>query len=287
MLNKQSIQKYIHPLTPLKTSLTSAGKLREEIKCVLFDIYGTLFISGSGDIGLTKPDSPQLAQLQKLLAEYRIYKTPRTILEEFYGAVNARHADLRSRGIDFPEVKIDQIWCQVLQNEDQTAIRQFAAEFEYITNPVYPMPHLLDLLTACREQGLLIGIISNAQFYTPCLFEFFFDSGPEGLGFSPDLIFYSYRFEVAKPSAALFEMAAEKLKAKKIKPAWVLYTGNDMLNDIYPAKLTGFQTALFAGDRRSLRLRPDDPRCRNLKADLVVKDLGQLIRHIEQGLGKK
>lgn len=280
MVNKESIQKYLHPLAPLKTSLTPAGKLREEIKCVLFDIYGTLFISGSGDIDRTEPDSPQLAQLKELLAEYRIHKTPRTILEELNGAVNARHAALRQRGVDFPEVNIDQIWRQVLQNEDQTAVRQFAAEFEFITNPAFPMPHLVDLLTACREQGLLMGIISNAQFYTPCLFEFFFDSGPEGLGFSPDLIFYSYRFAVAKPSVALFETAAARLKAKKIKPAWVLYIGNDMLNDIYPAKLTGFQTALFAGDRRSLRLRADDPRCRDLTADLVVTDLGQLIQFI-------
>lgn len=281
MLNKQSIQKYLHPLTPLKTSLAPAGKLREEIKCVLFDIYGTLFISGSGDIGLTKPDALQLAQIKELLAEFRIDRTPRAILKEFYSAVDARHAVLRSRGIDFPEVKTDQIWRQVLQNEDQAAVRQFAAEFEYITNPAYPMPHLLELLKACREQGLWMGIISNAQFYTPCLFEFFFNSGPEDLGFSPDLIFYSYRFEAAKPSAALFEMAAKNLKAKKIEPAWVLYIGNDMLNDIYPARLAGFQTALFAGDRRSLRLRADDPRCRDLTADLVVTDLRQLIRHIE------
>jgi len=287
MLNKKSIQKHIRPLTPLKTSLTPAGKLKEEIKCVLFDIYGTLFISGSGDIGLTKQKSPQLAQIKELLAKYRIHMPPHTVLEEFYGAINARHAALRNQGIDFPEVKIDRIWRQVLQNVDQTASRQFAAEFEFITNPAYPMPHLFDLLTACRDRGLLMGIISNAQFYTPSLFEWFFDSNPEGLGFSPDLVFYSYRFEVAKPSAALFEMAAEKLKAKKVKPTAVLYTGNDMLNDIYPAKLTGFQTALFAGDRRSLRLRTDDPRCCNLTADLVVTDLGQLIRHIEEAVWKK
>ena len=280
MLNKKSIQKHIRPLTPLKTSLVPAGKLREEIKCVLFDIYGTLFISGSGDIGLTQQTSPQLAQIKELLAKYRIHKPPQTVLEEFYSAIKSRHAALRNQGIDFPEVKIDRIWRQVLQKVDKTASRQFAAEFEFITNPAYPMPHLFDLLTACRERGLLMGIISNAQFYTPCLFEWFFNSNPEGLGFSPDLVFYSYRFEVAKPSAALFEVAAEMLKAKKVKPAAVLYTGNDMLNDIYPAKLTGFQTALFAGDRRSLRLRTDDPRCCNLTADLVVTDLIQLVDHI-------
>ena len=50
-----------------------------------------------------------------------------------------------------------------------------------------------------------------------------------------------------------------------------------MLNDIFPAQKVGFKTALFAGDQRSLRLRADDPRCRELTPDLVVTDLGQLI----------
>ena len=48
-----------------------------------------------------------------------------------------------------------------------------------------------------------------------------------------------------------------------------------MLNDILPARSAGFQTALFAGDRRSLRLRRDDPRCTNLKPDMILTDLFQ------------
>ena len=53
-----------------------------------------------------------------------------------------------------------------------------------------------------------------------------------------------------------------------------------MRNDIYPAHAIGFQTALFAGDRRSLRLRADDARCADLKPDLVLTDLEQLIQYI-------
>ena len=71
-------------------------------------------------------------------------------------------------------------------------------------------------------------------------------------------------------------MADEKLGSKGIQPASVLFVGNDMLNDIYPAHAIGFQTALFAGDRRSLRLRTDDPRCAALRPELVLTDLGQL-----------
>jgi putative hydrolase of the HAD superfamily len=199
------------------------------------------------------------------------------LLDEFHGAIEIRHAELRNKGIDFPEVRIDRIWQQVLSIDDQETAIRFALEFEWISNPAYPMPHLADLLAACRNMETLMGIISNAQFYTPWLFSWFLNEDPPALGFAPDLIFYSYRYETAKPSVTLFEMAVARLADRRIPPNAVLYLGNDMLNDIYPARNAGFQTALFAGDQRSLRLRTEDPRCRGLKPDLVVTDLGQLI----------
>jgi putative hydrolase of the HAD superfamily len=280
MIEKKSVQKYIHHLTPLPTSLEPGGALTEKIKCVLFDIYGTLFISGSGDISLAGKKSPEIEEINQLLTKYTIRKAPQTLLNEFYRAIKTRHEELRNRGVDFPEVNIDRIWMKVLQKDDTDIVRQFAVEFELIVNSVYPMPNLEKMLSACRHQNILMGVISNAQFYTPYLFKWFLNSDLNDLGFDPDLIFYSYRFEVAKPSPVLFRLAAEKLEAKGIPPSCVLYLGNDMLNDIYPAKGIGFQTALFAGDKRSLRLRSDDPRCKNLSADLVITDLSQLIRWV-------
>ena len=53
-----------------------------------------------------------------------------------------------------------------------------------------------------------------------------------------------------------------------------------MLNDISAASRAGFKTALFAGDRRSLRLREGDPRVRGIMPDRVARrleDLGRLI----------
>lgn len=274
-------QKYIRPLTPLPSALTPTGRLRENIRCVLFDIYGTLFISGSGDIGSAAQDSARLQGIDALLAKYGIHKNARVLLDEFHGAIQSRHAELKNKGIDFPEVRIDKIWQQVLQIREQETVRQFALEFELMSNPAYPMPNLANLLSACRRGKISMGIISNAQFYTPCLFRWFLNAGPEELGFNADLIFYSYRYEMAKPSPLLFEMAAATLTGTGIQPSAVLYLGNDMLNDIYPACNAGFQTALFAGDQRSLRLRRDDPRCKNLAPDLVVTDLSQLIQHLE------
>lgn len=279
-MNRQSVQKYIHALAPQPTSLKPRGRLREAIKCLLVDVYGTLFISGSGDIGPGELPLPKMGELQALLSQFGIAVPPRALLKELRHAIEARHAQLQRRGVDFPEVKIDRIWMQVLQNNDKNFVRRFALEFELIVNPVYPMPNLAAMLAACREQKIRLGIISNAQFYTPCLFQWFLKATPAALGFDPELAYYSYRFGIAKPSPRLFAMAAEKLAQKGIRPSSALYLGNDLGNDIYPAHITGFQTALFAGDRRSLRLRSNDPRCKNLKPELVITDLGQLADHI-------
>ncbi|MBU4259621.1 MAG: HAD family hydrolase [Proteobacteria bacterium] len=282
MLNKNLISNYITPLNPAPTSLKKSGKLDGTIKCILFDIYGTLFISGSGDIGIAEKESHNIRRLEQLLLKYGIKRKPHTILDDLFSAIKKKHDEMRGKGIDFPEVEIDSIWSGVLGNNNLDVIRSFAVEFEMLVNPVYPMPHARELLSECKNSKLLMGIISNAQFYTPYLFKWLLGSDMSGLGFHHDLIIFSYKFGYAKPSTFLFQHAAERLKNMNIKENSVLYIGNDMLKDIYPAKKTGFKTALFAGDSRSLRLREDDPKCKNLSADIILTDLTQLFDFVNE-----
>lgn len=275
------ISKYIRPIYPLPSSLDQKGKVEGKIKAILFDLYGTLFISRSGDISIAKKESPQTEKLDKLLYNFGIKKEPQTVLKQFFTAIESQHELLKRKGVDFPEVEIDQIWMRVLENDDLETVRTFAIEFELIANPVYPMPHLEKMLSVCRDSNVLMGIISNAQFYTPYLFNWFLDSSPENLGFHPDLIFYSYKLGYAKPSTFMFQVAADKLKNMDVPAHSAIYFGNDMLNDIYPAKKAGFKTGLFAGDARSLRLRENNPKCKDLSADIVITDLVQILDYIQ------
>ncbi|MBW1835100.1 MAG: HAD family hydrolase [Deltaproteobacteria bacterium] len=263
------LSNYITPLNPIPTSLKKTGKIDGKIKCILFDIYGTLFISGSGDISIAEKKSHNIHRLEQLLLKYDIKKKPHIILDNLFSAIKKKHDEMRGKGIDFPEVEIDRI-------NDLVFIRKFAVEFEMLVNPVYPMPHIRELLFACKDSKLLTGIISNAQFYTPYLFKWLLGSDMPDLGFHNDLIIFSYKFGYAKPSTFLFQLAAKKLNNMNIQENSVLYIGNDMLKDIYPAKKTGFKTALFAGDSRSLKMRKDDPKCKNLSADIILTDLSQL-----------
>ena len=274
------IKSYLSPLSPKTTGMSPGGKLKEKIECILFDIYGTLFISAAGDISLACNAAPRTKKIEALLKKFEINVSAHRIAALLHQEIQSEHRRLRDTGIDVPEIEIDKIWLQVLASDDIERARKFSIEYELIANPVFPMPHLTQLLDACKERNCHMGLISNAQFFTPLLFEWFLGAPPAGLGFESDLIFLSYQMGCAKPSMNLFRAAADAVRSRSIAPHSTLVVGNDLLNDIYPAKQMGFQTALFAGDARSLRLRADDPRCRNLAADLVLTDLEQLIGHI-------
>jgi len=281
MCDKKAWRPHITPLHPIPTDLQPTGKPVNKVDAILFDIYGTLFISASGDISLTQMASGRWNKsAAQLLQKYHIEITPTSLKQTLFNTIAQRHQELKACGTKYPEVEIDRVWMQVLGWEDMARVREFAIEYELIANPVYPMPHLKSTLEAFRNAQIPMGIISNAQFYTPCLFDYFLGAKVEALGFPKDLTIYSFQTGHGKPSPYLFQLARDRLQAHGLTQERVLFVGNDMLNDIYPASQAGFQTALFAGDQRSLRLRPDDPRCTKIEPDIVITDLAQLTNHI-------
>ncbi len=273
---KDLMAPYITPLQPVPTDARSFNNLRSPIRGILFDVYGTLFISASGDISNAQKFAHKSSAVKLLLAKYQVSLSPAQLNDRLFQAIESDHAAGRQKGRDFPEVQIEQILMNVLQLTDKKVAQEFSVEYEMIVNPVYPMPHLMEILQILKKQNIPMGLISNAQFFTPHLFDLFCNDFPEKLGFDPDLIFYSYKHGYAKPSLYLFKQAAAELSSKDIMPANVVYVGNDMLNDIYTAHNSGFQTCLFAGDHRSLRLRKDRPECASLKPNAVIKELNQL-----------
>ena len=279
-MNKDLFKKYLIPLSPLSTSLNQSGKLDNKIRCILFDVYGTLFISASGDICFTKKFVQETHKIEHLLERFKIKMNAKTLLTNFFNTVEKQHEELRQKGIDYPEIEIDQIWMRVIGSDNRERARAFALEFELIVNPAYPMPHLKEVLKELKNRHIVLGIISNAQFFTPYLFDWFLKADLKNLGFEPNLTLFSYKFGYAKPSKFLFEDASSRLNEINIPTDSVLYVGNDMLNDIYPAQRAGFMTGLFAGDARSLKLRSDEPVCEKLSADIVITDLVQLLDHL-------
>jgi len=265
------------PMRPIATDEQPRGlSLLNAVKALLFDVYGTLIISRAGERSVFA-DHGQTESIHHLLQGFSITDSSQKVARLLRSTISREHGRLKAQGIAYPEVDILEIWQAILGWDDLPRLQTFARKYECIINPVYPMPGVRDLLRSCRDRGLCIGIISNAQFYTQGLLEEILASSLAAWGFDSQLIFYSYQYQTAKPSVRLFEMAAERLLDRGIQPAESLYVGNDMRNDVLPSQKVGFKTALFAGDKRSLRWRKQDPDCRGLVPDMVVTDLRQLV----------
>lgn len=287
----EKMRRLLSPLSPEPTGVSPVLHPLPGVRVVLFDIYGTLLVSASGDIGIRGSHADGKAALDAMrkagweALDSKAGTQAEAVLKE---CILRKHEVLRKQGVDYPEVDILKIWTNVLSVlVDRALIRgdisgdrvaQLAVEYECRTNPVWPMPGLTDLLAAIRAKGMGLGIVSNSQFYTPLLFDVFLGEPVEALGFDTKLCSWSYQSGCAKPSIRLFQPVADVLgRERGLAPDQVLYVGNDMLNDIRPARELGWRTALFAGDRRSLRLRKDRPEMAGIEPDVVVTELRQLI----------
>lgn len=253
------------PLDPQPTSLQPHLPILDGIRCVAFDIYGTLVVSGSGDIGLTDATQKETA-LRAILADLDFPPLPANpaLTTRFLELIRASHQASKQEGIPYPEVEVRELWSTLLQelhpdrHTTPEEVEAIAVAYELATNPVWPMPGAAEILTTLRDRGLPLGIVSNAQFYTPLLFEAFFDTTLEQFGFRPDLSFFSYQHRRGKPGTWLYEQLRDALATLHLTPHQTLFVGNDALKDIHPAASLGFRTALFAGDLRSLRLHSDN-----------------------------
>lgn len=254
------------------------------VKAVIFDIYGTLLSSKAGDVGSDSNYGDQAAFEAALQdggwfpGQGQGARTDVSLLRE---AILRAHQQSSAQGNSYPEVDIIRVWQEILTHlglaaDDLDRIKLTALSYECRVNPVWPMAGLQQVLEQLSGSGLQLGVLSNAQFYTPVLLEVLLER-PLSL-FHPELLIWSYQEKTAKPSPKLFGLMNRRLAQIGIHPAEVAYVGNDLKKDILPASTFGWRTVLFAGDSRSLRLHRDDPEVAGVQADMVIRDIRQLVQ---------
>ncbi len=213
------------------------------------------------------------------------------ILSEFRQSIKEFHDQKRTEERPYPEIDISNIWENIIKShedlnqliiEDPLCIKCFVFVFEVLSNRIYPMPGMKELLDRLASLNYPLGIISNAQFYTPVILNFFLhdsvSENEEVAPFDPDLTIFSYKHMRSKPDLYLFQLLKDNCQKKYgLFADEILFIGNDMFRDVYPAFLAGFKTALFAGDTKSLRLRQDKPELKKIVPDFIITDLMQLL----------
>jgi putative hydrolase of the HAD superfamily len=242
-------------------------------------------LSDSGDIESTGGRSKETCFREAWEAVGLAPLPERFSLWECYLATIGRfHETEKIAGNRYPEVDIRCVWQEILSGLgmqlalDDPDLLRLAIEVEVRGNPVWPMPGAFDVIRRIRETGRWIGIISNAQFYTPLVLEAFAEASLLQMGIPAEACQWSWEHGIGKPSVGLYEQSRDYWRSQHgLRPDEILFVGNDMLKDIVPAAKVGFRTALFAGDQRSLKLRQDDDRCRDVRADSVITTLDDLL----------
>ncbi len=217
-------------------------------RAILFDVYGTLLLDAA------RPARGQFsaaARLRSLLRRHRVGLSQEELAARIAEAVAGEQAALRDLGIAHPEVRIELLWSSLLPGRDDDEVRAIAAGWEAAVRPVLPAPGCRALLAHLRGAGLAVGIVSNAQFYTPLFLEALLGAALEELGFDGTLCAWSHDLLAAKPGPELFGLAAARLAARGIEPPAALLVGNDPRNDIAPAAARGFMTVLVGDPRET------------------------------------
>ena len=291
------------PLDRIQTDAQPVLRTLSGVRAAMFDIYGTLLISASGDIEASDSTDSGPAFIEALSAVgIQFLGDGDAGVQLLVDEIQTANKQARQNGIDYPEVDIVAIWKKVVSRifddglTSQTVpnktmltnglsdsdLRRLALEYEMRVNPVWPMPHARECLDKLCESGICLGVISNAQFFTIEILQTLFHADARSFEFDEKLQYYSFQHGRAKPGLDLYKFASEGLAQRGFRRNEVLYIGNDMLKDVMPAASVGFRTALFAGDARSLRLRKDDARVDGVTPDLVITDLSDLPNCISQ-----
>ncbi len=247
------IKERSHRIRPVPAAAAERGSLPRRPRCVLFDVYGTLLVRLAND---GPPPGQASRRLDELLRRRRLPVTGAELHGLLHRAIEKEHSVLRARGYAHPEVTIERIWASVLPGLSPAELRRLIVEYELVMHPAWPMPGCLRLLRSLARSGIVLGIASNAQFYTPLFLRALLGSDLENLAFSPDLCLYSCDLGIAKPDAAFFDRAVEKLRGAGISAGEAVMVGNDAARDIEPAVRAGFMTVHAALDRASTGAAP-------------------------------
>jgi len=114
----QRFRSLSEPLTPEETSTKPDLKILEGIEAVIFDFYGTLFISGVGDIGIDDGKSDAGLLLRSLEgAEITIKDTKAGDrgFEIYNDVVTEEIRKIKSEDVPYPEPDIRIVWEKVLR----------------------------------------------------------------------------------------------------------------------------------------------------------------------------
>lgn len=234
------------------------------VKAVICTVYDTLLSRGSAPLDAE-------SAWTRLWRE-KLRRPPRTTLVEFNRAADlALQTEvniLDIRGVENPTPYWPAVAEQLLPELRELSAESMA-DFLYthaqLRRSVRLTPGAAATLRALDSRGVLLGLISNGQPYTPVELalalhaphspvELFLSVSAAHNAFASDgvareleiftrpLCFWAYAHGFGKPNMHAFQHVATRLRARRIVGNEVLMVGCDAINDLHPARRFGWRT---------------------------------------------
>jgi FMN phosphatase YigB (HAD superfamily) len=279
------------------------------VRAVVWSVYGTLLNVSGGELVFEHPNKFIMdIALDKTLQEFKMWGSmtrkpgqPAEYLAQMYGRVMDELKMAPAPGERYPELSAELIWegviKKLLQKEYQWDVGFFGSLNEYSRKVAYFFHASLQGVAAhdgaaaalkqVADAGLTQGLLDNGQCFTPVQLGRSLKQQDKTAELSewvePDLWVLSYQLRARKPSERLFRHMLAQLQPTGINPDQVLYVGNDVGRDLVPAKKLGIRTALFAGNKESLRATPEQLKEASSRPDVLLTELTQIGEIISQG----
>lgn len=289
------------PLEPAKA--TPYLKPLPGIRAVTWSVYGTLLRITDGELLFDHPQELRMqVAMDKTVREFNMWhsmtRKPGEPWRQMYNVYrklleSERMAGARQKG-DVREVDVRSLWRMIVgrlqQKEYQYDVSQYGDEDDLSEKIAYffhaslqgteAAPHALQALTAVSEAGLTQTLLGNAQCFTMVqLLRALRDQGPvppPGDLFAFDCLTLSFQEQVRTPSNSLFMAGLKRLWWAGIEPSQTLHVGCRLADDLAVARSLGMRTALYAGDKTSLRATKREIQDPNLRPDRLLTDLAQI-----------
>jgi len=278
-LHESERRAYPRRFTPLRYD--SARDKLKGVRAVVADVYGTMV--NYWRPGFEARDTREALLVEafsgvvdrfgmgETLAAINPADPPAKTLCDFYnGLLAINRQKSAGDGAALPEVRVEEVWSVIAMmlkrngyDADARApwrggpadfARCLAYTYNFLSMGRELYPGVSNALKKLKDGNIALGILSDAQFYTPIDLTLMLrdQSGGKVIDycelFDTDLTFLSCEYGFVKPSETLYRRLFDALYEYQITPEQTVIVGNDLTTDIAPAAALGMRTALFCGD---------------------------------------
>lgn len=282
-----------------------------EVRAVIWRLYGTLLCIEGGELYLEHPQKlMREVALDKTVQEFKMWSAmtrrpgqPAEQLEQLYQRVLGEQKLLpATAGERYPEILADRVWEEIIKKLLQKeycwdvgfygSLNEFSQKVAYFFHAslqgTAAYPGAVSALREVVGRGLLQGYLDNGQVFTPVQLQRALKAQEAAVSvddlFAQDLRVLSYEYRVRKPSELLFRQLLLRLEARGLSPRQALYVGCQIEQDVVPARRLGLRTALFAGDKNSLRASPEQLKGATSRPDVLLTELTQIAEVVPAAL---